>query len=100
MSLSKIAEAEKNLSKPQDVREEMALVMAPYANWEQFLVPAPLTITILGQLMLISTQKDFSLANRAPKDGFEHLRYPDSFRACLVQVSRLCYNYLCHLLVK
>lgn len=56
-------------------------------HFEDFLSPAPATVAILGQLMAICTTTDFSLANKEPKDGFKYVKYPDSFRACLVQIS-------------
>ena len=37
--------------------------------------------------MLIATERDFDLSKKPPRDGFLHLRHPESFRACLVQVS-------------
>ena len=37
--------------------------------------------------MLISTKADFDLSSKEPVNGFQHLRRPESFRACLVQVS-------------
>ena len=61
--------------------------MAPYANWDSFLTPAPLSIALLGQLILISSEADFSLQDKKNSIKFEFLKYPDSFRACLVQVS-------------
>lgn len=75
------------MNKGIDKKEEMKLMMEPYANWDNFLTPAPLSIALLGQLILVSSDADFSL--EAKKDGikFEFLKYPDSFRACLVQVS-------------
>ena len=36
--------------------------------------------------MLISTETDFDLSNKPPHGGFQYLRHPESFRACLVQV--------------
>uniref|UniRef100_K7F087 Uncharacterized protein n=1 Tax=Pelodiscus sinensis TaxID=13735 RepID=K7F087_PELSI len=62
--------------------------MKSYANWEEFLMPAPISIAILGQLVFISAaQKDFSINKNPPTGGFKHIRYPESFRACLCQVS-------------
>lgn len=54
---------------------------------EDFLSPAPASVAILGQLMAIATTTDFSLAKNEPKDGFKYVKYQDSFRACLVQIS-------------
>uniref|UniRef100_A0A3B1IR91 Uncharacterized protein n=1 Tax=Astyanax mexicanus TaxID=7994 RepID=A0A3B1IR91_ASTMX len=58
----------------------------PYANWEEYLTPAPLSIAILGELVFISSKTDFSINKNPPKDGYKYIRYPDSFRACLMQV--------------
>ena len=91
MEVAKMNSALKNISKAKDIREEMELVVSPYANWEEFLVPAPMSICLLGQLILISTKADFTLEKSQPKDGFKLLRWPNSFRACLVQVL----NVLC-----
>lgn len=85
-ALQGINQAKKGLAKGNDLKEDMAMVMAPYANWEEFLTPAPITICLLGELMLISTTRDFTLEKKPPKDGFKLLRNPGSFRACLVQV--------------
>ena len=75
------------VNKGIDKKEEMRLMMAPYANWDTFLTPAPLSIALLGQLILISSDADFSLQDKKDSIKFEFLKYPDSFRACLVQVS-------------
>ena len=75
------------MNKGIDKKEEMRLMMAPYANWDSFLSPAPLSIALLGQLILISSDADFSLQDKKGSIKFEFLKYPDSFRACLVQVS-------------
>ena len=40
-----------SLTKSSDVREDIALVMAPHANWEEYLMPAPISIAILGKLL-------------------------------------------------
>ena len=71
----------------KDKKEDMMLLLSSQANWDQFLTPAPLAISLLGELILISADTDFSLTEKTPADGFQFLRHPDSFRACLVQVS-------------
>ncbi len=38
-----------SLTRSADVREDMALVMAPHSNWEEYLMPAPLSIALLGK---------------------------------------------------
>ena len=75
------------INKGQDKKDDMMLMISSQANWDQFLTPAPLAISLLGELILVSTKTDFSLTERPPTDGFKYLRHPDSFRACLVQVS-------------
>ena len=75
------------MNKGIDKKEEMRLMMTPHANWDTFLTPAPLSIALLGQLILISSDADFSLQDKKDSIKFEFLKYPDSFRACLVQVS-------------
>uniref|UniRef100_A0ACB8EH39 Uncharacterized protein n=1 Tax=Sphaerodactylus townsendi TaxID=933632 RepID=A0ACB8EH39_9SAUR len=83
-----MVKAEMRISKAQDVREETELIMGPHANWEEYLMPAPLSIAVLGQLIFISAaQGDFSINRNPPPRGFQYIKYPDSFRACLCQVS-------------
>lgn len=70
-----------------DKNETALLMMSPSMNWAEFLTPAPLSIALLGQLMLVAGEKDFSLAKQRPEKGFKFIQHPESFRACLVQVS-------------
>lgn len=83
---STIAKATQNLSSAEDMRNQTKLIMQPYANWEEYLTPAPLSIAILGELVFISSATDFSINKNPPKDGYKHIKYPESFRACLMQV--------------
>ena len=87
MSAADINNAVSKISRGADEREEMALTMGPMANWQEFLVVAPMCVGLLGELISISTKADFSLAKKPPKDGFQLLRWPNSFRASLLQVS-------------
>ena len=80
------------LCKGADKKDDALMIMAPSYNWEQFLMPAPMAIAILGDLILISAGNDFSIAEKAPIDGFKYIRYPDSFRASLVQLSNAGWN--------
>ncbi|XP_039609853.1 uncharacterized protein LOC120529784 [Polypterus senegalus] len=82
-----VQKAVRSISKAEDVRQETTLLMKPFANWEEFLMPGPLSIAILGELVFISSRDDFSINKNAPKDGFKYIRYPESFRACLMQVT-------------
>ncbi|XP_049329420.1 uncharacterized protein LOC103029784 [Astyanax mexicanus] len=81
-----IVKTTQSLTTAEDMRNQTKLVMQPYANWEEYLAPAPLSIAILGELVFISSQTDFSINKNPPKSGYKHIRYPDSFRACLMQV--------------
>ena len=85
-TVATINTAMKKISKGENLKEEMALINGPNASWEEFLTPAPMCISLLGQLMVISTKADFSLEQTPPRDGFKLMRWPNSFRASLVQV--------------
>ncbi|XP_059422997.1 uncharacterized protein LOC132157713 [Carassius carassius] len=83
---SAILKSTQNLSTSEEMRNQTKLIMQPYANWEEYLTPAPLSIAILGELVFISSSTDFSINKNPPKDGYKFIKYPDSFRACLMQV--------------
>lgn len=80
-----MAEVNKKLTRGADLKGDALLMMEPYNNWEEKIMPAPYAIAILGQLIVISSMSDFPLT--APKDGFKYVQWPDSFRASLAQVS-------------
>ena len=86
VTIESINRARNALSKGEDLREEMALIVSPHTNWEDFLSPAPMCICLLGELMAMSTTADFTLENTPPRDGFKLMRWPSSFRASLMQV--------------
>ncbi|XP_036421526.1 uncharacterized protein LOC118805031 [Colossoma macropomum] len=83
---SQIAKTCQSLTTAEEMRNQTKLVMQPYANWEEYLTPAPLSIAILGELVFISSKTDFSINKNPPKNGYKYIKYPDSFRACLMQV--------------
>jgi len=83
---SKISKTTQSLTTAEDMRNQTKLMMQPYANWEEYLTPAPLSIAIMGELVFISSSTDFSINKNSPKDGYKFIKYPDSFRACLMQV--------------
>ncbi|XP_048865263.1 uncharacterized protein LOC125739315 [Brienomyrus brachyistius] len=85
--MADIVKATQSISKAGDFRDDTKLIMQPYANWEEYLVPAPVSIAILGELVCISSNVDFSINKNPPKGGFQLIKYPDSFRACLMQVA-------------
>ena len=76
-----------NANSGDDKNETALLMMSASMNWAEFLTPAPLSIALLGQLMLVAGEKDFSLEKQRPEKGFKFIEHPESFRACLVQVS-------------
>ncbi|KAG8883922.1 hypothetical protein FRB97_005596 [Tulasnella sp. 331] len=55
------------------------------SNWGDMLVPAPMAVSILGQLTLVATAADFKLVG--PTGGFKRVLYPDSFRATILQLT-------------
>ncbi|KAB5517623.1 hypothetical protein PHYPO_G00169290 [Pangasianodon hypophthalmus] len=83
---SQIAKKNQSLTTAEEMRNQTKLVMQPYANWEEYLTPGPLSIAILGELVFISSKTDFSINKNPPKEGYKYIKYPDSFRACLMQV--------------
>ncbi|XP_071333561.1 uncharacterized protein [Trachinotus anak] len=76
----------KSLTAAAQMQETTQMLMQPNANWEAYLTPAPLSIAILGELIFISSCDDFSINKNPPPGGFKYIRYPDSFRACLMQI--------------
>ncbi|XP_072906503.1 uncharacterized protein [Hemitrygon akajei] len=86
-SVTAIKKAVRDITKASDVREDNALMLQPYSNWEQFLMPGPLSIAILGEIIFLSAGEDFAIDKMVPNGGFKYMKYPKSFRASLVQVS-------------
>ncbi|XP_078261616.1 uncharacterized protein LOC144596745 [Rhinoraja longicauda] len=86
-TVASIKTAVRSITKASDVREDNALFLQPYSNWEQFLMPGPLSVAILGEIIFLSAREDFAIDKGMPKEGFKFIKYPKSFRASLVQVS-------------
>ena len=63
--------------------------MATYSKMDSHLASAPYTIALLGQLMLLTTENDFTLEENVPRDGFKYLKYPNSFRVSLMQITNV-----------
>uniref|UniRef100_A0A3B3I2C0 Uncharacterized protein n=1 Tax=Oryzias latipes TaxID=8090 RepID=A0A3B3I2C0_ORYLA len=83
---SQIAKVTKDLTTTAEMRKSTQMLMQPNANWEEFLTPSPLSIAIMGELVLFSSGPDFSINKNPPKDGFKHIKYPESFREAVMQV--------------
>ncbi|XP_072551914.1 uncharacterized protein [Salminus brasiliensis] len=86
MALSRFSQANRGLTRAKDYRADFSMNMQPYVNWDMHLTSAPLSIALLGELIRISAAEDFSIDKNAPTEGFKFIRYPKSFRACLLQV--------------
>ena len=68
--------------------EDFKLQVSTHMNWEHLLSPAPLSIGLLGDLMIMSSQgRDFAIDGELPRYGFiQYVKYPKSFRATLLQI--------------
>lgn len=84
-----ITKAMVSITEADKVRKEAELLLKPDAKWEEIFMPAPISIAILGELGLISMRQkdDVSINKNRPTDGFKSIEHPESFRACLRQVS-------------
>ncbi|KAL7986339.1 hypothetical protein Chor_011505 [Crotalus horridus] len=77
-----------NIIKAEEVQKEMELMMKPHANWEEYLMPGPISIGIFGELSYIAAgQGDFVISPAPPEGGYKYLKYPNSFQASLIQVN-------------
>lgn len=70
-TIKKLDKAVASVTRGNDRKEEMMMTVSPYANWGEYIVPAPLSIALLGELILISGDTDFSLEKKPPKEGFQ-----------------------------
>ena len=85
-TIATINQVSNNIFNEGDMMEQTKTMLSQHAGWEEFFIPAPMTIAFLGQLMLIGTIKDFPINKHIPKTGFKYIRHPKSFRASVVQV--------------
>ncbi|KAJ7359546.1 hypothetical protein DFH08DRAFT_412450 [Mycena albidolilacea] len=74
-----------------DVNQDAWMTQWCSTNWGDLLQPAPLSIALLGSILLIaSSADDFSLDQKAPAGAppfvWKYARHPDSFKACLQQM--------------
>jgi hypothetical protein len=61
-------------------------------KWEDLIVAGPITVNYVGNLMTIASKKDFALVPPTPNYIFTYIKYPQSFRATLVQIANGMYN--------
>ncbi|KAI0339038.1 hypothetical protein BDW22DRAFT_1361941 [Trametopsis cervina] len=77
------------ISTGKDANQDGWMMMWCNTNWGDLLQPAPLSIALLGSIMIIaSSTDDFSLINAdAPVPYvWECAKFPGSFKACLMQM--------------
>ncbi|CAF1021089.1 unnamed protein product [Rotaria sordida] len=55
--------------------------------WEDCMITAPATINLLGQVMVVASRVDVSFDHYSPNRVYQHIKYPKSFRATLLQIS-------------
>ncbi|KAG8216620.1 hypothetical protein J3R82DRAFT_6808 [Butyriboletus roseoflavus] len=85
--LVQVRNAVAQVSRGRDVNEDSWMVMWCNTNWGDLLQPAPLSIALLGSLMVIaSSTNDFSLISENKSAKFTYAKYPTSFKTCLQQM--------------
>jgi len=55
-------------------------------EWIDYMVTAPVAINLLGQVMVVASAVDVSFAKYSPGRVYKYIKYPESFRATLLQV--------------
>ncbi|KAL2102285.1 hypothetical protein ACEWY4_001453 [Coilia grayii] len=86
MASKQIEKKTKELTTSAKLRKDTEMLLAPHANWDKYLTPAPMSVAVLGELVFLSSKDDFSINKNPPKDGFKYMKYPNSFKASLMQV--------------
>ncbi|XP_067419552.1 uncharacterized protein [Emydura macquarii macquarii] len=84
-----ITKATVSITDADKVRKEAELLLKPEAKWEELLMPAAISVAILGELACNSVRHkdDVSINKNCPTDAFKSIERPGSFRACLDQVN-------------
>lgn len=65
-----------------DISEQIDMDMP----WEQLIISGPMTVQLLGQLIVLSSKLDFSFLDYSPNSTFIYMQYPQSFRSTLLQI--------------
>jgi len=84
-----MSEFDRRLAKENNGEAQKAYLettLSPFMNWHKFLTAAPASIAILGKVLLVAGEKDFTLEHAVPSGGFKYIKYPGSFRASLVHL--------------
>ncbi|CAF1584554.1 unnamed protein product [Rotaria magnacalcarata] len=61
-------------------------------KWEDLVVAGPITVNYISNLMLVASRRDFALVSPTPDHVYTYIKYPNSFRATLVQVANEMYT--------
>ncbi|CAF4070886.1 unnamed protein product, partial [Rotaria sordida] len=61
-------------------------------TWEELVVAGPITVNYIGNLMVLSSKKDFAFTSPTDNYVYQYIKYPNSFSATLVQVANQIYN--------
>jgi len=72
--------------KPKEIKNSALEEYSGSIQWTEYILPAPMIISLLGQLAILSNQHvDYGLT---PPQGryFKHILYPDSLKTTLMQV--------------
>ncbi|KAF8145362.1 hypothetical protein K438DRAFT_1991885 [Mycena galopus ATCC 62051] len=80
-----------SVSSGKQVNQDAWMTQWCSTNWGDLLQPAPLSISLLGSILIIaSSTDDFSLESKAPPGcppfEWKHALHPDSFKSCLQQM--------------
>jgi hypothetical protein len=57
-------------------------------EWSKYLLTAPATINVLGQMMFVVSTKDISFQRYSPNHIYRYIKYPKSFQSTLFQISK------------
>ncbi|CAF1181434.1 unnamed protein product [Didymodactylos carnosus] len=61
-------------------------------QWEDLVVAGPVAVNYVGHLMVLASKRDFPFEPNNSNYSYQYIRYPQSFRATLVQLSSEMYN--------
>jgi hypothetical protein len=68
-------------------------------EWVNYLVTAPATINLLGEIMIVASTEDVSFQTNSLNHVFKYMKYPKSFHSTLFQISKgnidFFLSYLC-----
>jgi tetratricopeptide (TPR) repeat protein len=78
--------------KDKKLDEELISQRAMEETWEELVVAGPITVNYVGNLMVLSSKKDFAFTLPKPDHVYQYIKYPNSFRATLVQIANEMYN--------